>query len=161
MKTASLFCNKFCNIVFFIVVIVSLLSSCSEKSTPERTIQQFQAALNVSDYEGVLDCFEPKVKNGIMGMATIAGNFLGLDGTALLDMLPFVLDIAAANNEYLSEDVEELENVLESIDITVNSVQYNDQQTKASVSVTINIFDYSQDDTINMVKVKDIWYISS
>ncbi len=84
-----------------------------------------------------------------------------MDGTAVLNMLPFALDLVAESDEYLAESLDELENVLESIDITVNSVQYNDQQTKASVSVTINIYDYSQDDTINMVKVKDIWYISS
>lgn len=161
MKTFSLGGRKPYNIALYLMLSVFLLSSCSEKSTPERTIEKFEAALNVSDYEGILDCYEPKVKNGIWGMATIAGNFLGMDGTAVLNMLPFALDLVAESDEYLAESLDELENVLESIDITVNSVQYNDQQTKASVSVTINIYDYSQDDTINMVKVKDIWYISS
>lgn len=159
MKTRSLGGRKPYNIVLYLILSVFLLSSCSEKSTPERTIEKFEAALNVSDYEGILDCYEPKVKNGIMGMATIAGNFLEMDGTAVLDMLPFALDLVAENDEYLAESLDELENVLESVEIVVNDIQYNNQQTKATVFVTITICDSSQNDTIDMIKVQNIWYI--
>lgn len=160
MKTHSLLYKKPYNIVLYLILSIFLLSSCSEQSTPERTIQQFETALNVSDYEGILNCYEPKVKNGIMGMATIAGNLFGVDGSAVLNILPFALDVLAESDDHLAENIEEIERVLESIDIVVNDVQYNDQQTKASVSVTVTICDSSQNGTIDMVKVQNVWYIN-
>lgn len=137
-------------------VFIILLSSCIPQPSPKSTVRRLEKSIQQMDVNGIIDCFEPKYSKGMRAVIKLAGGFLGVDGEAIFDLLPFLVDISAAYDENVSNQKE----YFESIKIEVTDITYNEDKSEARVAVTISAGGESQSDYLDMVKDDGKWYIA-
>lgn len=136
-------------LLLLVLVSVYLLSGCKlidrYTSTPEKTVYGFVDALNDSDVNKALDYILPSQSKGFKGMFSIASKFLGFDLSDLLDMAPFLSDVADLDYGKIDLDYE------------ITDIQLDGDEEEAWVTGT----DYNSGEEITFHLEKDdgIWYI--
>ena len=145
--------------VLFVLLLCLIISfsSCSfeQLSGPEKALKDFESAFNNRDVDGIVKIFNPSDQANLKlqlelakGVANIAGGFFGVDGIGDLfstDLLSGVLG-TAMEDCYL--------------DLEVISEEYNEDATKAVVTVKMKMEDSENTEKLNMVKISNKWYLS-
>ena len=140
-----------------VLAVCMLLSACGSVSSPEKTMTRLESALHRADFEAVLDCFEPRVGRGIRAAAKLTGGLFGIDGEAVLELLPLVVDIFAMTDE--TGSYAEMERSLETIRIEVTGVTYSDDGYEATVSLNVSAQGETESGRMDLVKQDGEWYI--
>lgn len=122
-------------------------TKAEEMSGPVKALMDFEAAFNERDLDGIINIFKPdqqslmrfqfKLTEGLSGML---GDFSGLLSE---DMLGGVFGMMLG--EYY-------------IDIDVLSEEFNEDETRATLTVVFDFGDTEEEDTFEMVKISDKWY---
>ncbi len=73
-----------------ICLLLITFTGCSEQSTPEKTMQQFQKAYNNLDWDGMLECLDPSVAKGMKAATQLMGDALGFDVDTMMQMMPMM-----------------------------------------------------------------------
>jgi hypothetical protein len=151
--------------VIVAMLMVFCLSSCSfleaafEPPTPEDTIERLEGAIQNTDFDGIIGCFEPHVASGLRAAMGLAGGLFDVDGEAIFDMIPLMLDIAKLSDEEFADNME----MFKALNIEVLNVEYNADGDAADVEVAISLDGAASGtmvDYIPMVLDDGEWYVS-
>jgi hypothetical protein len=127
--------------------------------TPEDTIAKLENAIQNTDVTEVLDCFEPHVAGGLKAAMGIAGGLFDVDGEAIFEMIPLMLDIAELSDEEFADNME----MFQAVNMEVLNVEYNADGDEADVEVEFSLEGVASDtmvDVIPMVRTDGEWYVS-
>lgn len=122
---------------------------------PEKTIAQLEEAYNERNVEGLIEIYKPdqqaKIKERIASaklLGAIIGNLTDFD--VLQDIISeetiFNILGSAMGEEY--------------VELRVIKEEYNEDNTKATVTVEIDNGDKKKTETVEMIKISDKWYLS-
>lgn len=140
-KAMKMVCLSMC-----VCLLLFTFTGCSEQSTPEKTMQQFQKAYNSMDWDGMLECLDPSVAKGMKAATQLMGDALGFDLDALMQMMPMM-------NTLLPE---ETLGQAAKIELKVESIKTNQDVAYATVSEKSTGLK-----TVFILKKTDnVWYIS-
>lgn len=143
--------------ISLLLAMCVLLSSCGVGNSPEKTVDNLEAALHRADFDGVLECFEPHVGQGIRAVAKLTGGLIGFDGEAVLELLPLFVDIIAITDS--AGNYDEIEKQLKSIQLNVTGVAYNDDGNEATATVEVSAGGAKEIENMELVKKDGEWYI--
>ena len=144
--------------ICFVCMVLFFITACSSmKSTPEKTIENLEKSIQQMDFEAVLNCYEPHVARGIKAISKLAGSIVGIDGEAIFDMIPLLMDIAAASGGSGYTDIADM---CKSIELRITSLEYNDDKTEATATVEFLIDGNPEGtDIMKLVKTDEKWYL--
>lgn len=146
-------------ILSFILAVMFVFSSCMHKEEPEDVLHKLEISINTSDFDSMLECYEPSVQKMYKGMLELGGMFFdGADlGTILSGIGGFVdvygeefgaqmpkVTFYVNNREDVSDSKVRL-NVTQRIEMT-NSPEFEPQEQNMAVC---------------FVNIDDQWYISA
>lgn len=134
------------------LVVVFLAGCAGQQSTPEGTIQKLEQSVQKLDINSMLDCFEPSASKGVRATLKIAGSLLGVSAEDIIDLLPFAMDIGRASG---GEDFADAERELKQFSLQVVKVNYNQNRTRATVTVKYD----GGTDSVDMVMEQGKWYL--
>lgn len=145
--------------VSMLLTVCMLLSACGTTASPEKTIAKLESALHRADFEAVLDCFEPHVGQGIRAVAKLTGGLFGIDGEAVLELMPLMVDVFAMTDD--TGSYAEMERQLKAVQIDVTGVTYSDDGDEATVSINISAQGESESGAMELIKRDGEWYIKA
>lgn len=128
------------------LLCLCILTGCGNQSTPEKTMKNFQESYNQLDWEGMLECFEPSVSQGLKATTELLGDVLDIDVDTLLQMAPMM-------NTLFSEDMFGEDG---KIDLEIESITTNEDIAYAAVVEKST----EMRTTFVLKKIDSIWYIS-
>jgi len=144
--------------VFSVCIMLIFLTSCSAmQSTPEKTIKNLEKSIQQMDFQAMVDCYEPHVAKGIKAISKLTGNIFGIDGEAVFDMIPLLMDIAeAAGSDSYTDAVHKYKE----LELSIISLEYNEDRTEATAKVDFLIEDNSEGTYfMDLVKTDGKWYL--
>lgn len=137
--------------VLLIVVICIAHVGCvnpSATSTPEKTIESLEMAINERDFDKILDCFTPQYKAEIKAQfefANLIAGFSGLGNIFSEDIIDGIFGITLGDNY---------------VDLEVLDIRYNDDMSSASMLVLLSMGEDSSIDIVEVVRISNNWYLS-
>lgn len=124
------------------IVLVSIfLCSCTLEPKPEETIYNLEDALNRYDMDGVLDCYEPSVRDIYDGAMEIGGSIAGFD-------LQKIVGAAGGIANIFGDDL--VEGGMPKVKIDINS-QEKISQKEVKMNITIK-YEYGDEKKSSMSK---------
>ncbi|HHW58504.1 MAG TPA: DUF4878 domain-containing protein [Clostridia bacterium] len=117
-----------------------------------KTIKKFEDAYNKGDLKTVIDCFEPTTAKAINASISLVGGFLGVDLSAVMDLIPFMYKLA-----------DKQKNTSEIPHITLKILGEKQEKDRAIVYVEATLKEGRKKEVENMefvmIKVDGEWYI--
>lgn len=132
--------------------MVFLFCACQNDETRiANRVDEMIAAFNSGDMEGVLDCYDAKTRNANKALLEIGNGLFGMTGLEIGLTELFGLTVGLVSDGDLL--------VIDDMQISIDS-----NGTKATVELTLNYKDVSNEDTVyqqlTMVKENGDWYIT-
>ena len=134
------------------LMMVFLVGCSNAQSTPEGTIKRFEQSIQKMDIDGMLDCFEPSASKGVRAALKIAGSLLGVSAEDVIDLIPFAMDVGLASGDQTALSAERQ---LKQFSLQVVSVDYNQNRTRATVTIKYE----GMTDSVEMVMEQGSWYL--
>jgi hypothetical protein len=144
------------------IVIVIVTVVIPDKAEPFDAIERFETSYNALDYNGLLECIDPRVTKAMGSIASAFSGALGfeLDSELIESIMPIAGDyLSEYANEYWDEAGESM-----SLKITEISTEMNGDN-KATVHCRVNFTssygNETTEETIKTVKVDGKWYLAA
>lgn len=141
-------------ILIILLISISLLIGGTaiyryvRKSTPERTIQSFEKAVNRYDINGMIDCLLPEVQEKADKLIQHAENLTDTPIALLIDTIPFLSGIL---------DIDTLPN----LQLVILEKEILDEKAIIVVNVNVEGREPSVKVEITLIKLENRWYIKS
>lgn len=137
-----------------VIIIMFCLYGCSfGLSGVEKTIQNYEDAINERNMDSMLECFTPSFQSKMKKQLTemkMATKILGV--VTEVDISDFI------NNDTFSYVLDEgLEG--NTVEIKIIDIQYNNDETRAEVKANMINGDKEEIGTFKMSKISRKWYI--
>ncbi len=150
--------KKFISIILCALILVGIMSfaGCKElnMSGPEKALTKFETAINERDFEGVIEIFTPdqqaELKMQLKLVEGLAGAFGDYAGVGGMDFL-FSEEMIGSAFGIALEDYY--------IDIEIISEEYNENKTKANVTVKLTSGEEATTEVFPMVEISGKWYV--
>lgn len=83
------------------ITLSLILAGCSLLSGPgpDATVERFMDAFNDRDFDVMLTCIEPKEEKMARAVGNLMGKLVGLDFKDALALMPFIVDMAVAEDK--------------------------------------------------------------
>ena len=137
--------------VLLVFMMMFALTGCGAKSEIKGVINDYEKACNEVDFEGILACMHPNDADKIKLAAGIVGFFGNVDADQMLDKL----------SSFLSTKINISKEFFESLEITVDEIDVDDDKANVDVFVTytLNGQETTVEADMDFVKYEDAWYI--
>lgn len=137
-----------------VIIVMFCLYGCSfGLSGVEKTIQNYEDAINERNMDSMLECFTPSFQSKMKKQLTemkMATKILGV--VTEIDISDFI------NNDTFSYVLDEgLEG--NTVEIQIIDIQYNNDETRAEVKANMINGDKEEIGTFKMSKISRKWYI--
>ena len=146
--------KKIIAVLTCLVLVVALMTGCSEKSEIKSLISDFQGACNELDLNEMLECIDPAISVPIKTAAGLIGMFSDTSTDDMLEQLSNVLisGTPQGGKEFFS-----------SIKISVDEVSISGDKADVSAGLKYSISGegHETETVFKCVKSEDKWYISS
>lgn len=139
-------------IVLLLSNVLTMMSCNSPKKEIESLISRFEIACNELDFEGALDCINPKTADGIKVGAGILGLFSDATAEEMFVKLAGLLTKGDINDS----------SFFSSLDIEIDSISIDEEKASVEALVTFEMSGTNviREATIKCVYYADRWYIS-
>ena len=133
-----------------LVLFTMTLSGCGEKGKSKKTISKLESSIQKGDFEGVLDCVDPKVGDPAKSLF----NLMGASTDFVFQIIKSVLgvDLSSSVN---TADEQETNGFLSSIKIKPTEYSFNEAKdacdVKVSYSYTINGNETTKETTLKFI----------
>ena len=144
-------------LVLALMMTAMLLAGCGgDKSAVKSTVKNFEKACQSYSFDGLLDCIDPAISTPIRSLTGL----LGISDEAMGELLQ---NVSVFAQELGMDEELQTEDVLSTLKIKVKDCQFNDAKDKCTatctVSYKVNGEKQESEQTIDLVKVDDSWYI--
>lgn len=140
-------------VLVMIVSVVLSLAGCSKSDKEIRTlIADFENSCNSLDFNGILECINPKISDKFRFAAGVVGMFTEKGTDELFDALS---DMVSGDNVSGTD-------FFSSIHIEINEIEINEDNADVLVELTYYVGEeeFVRDATIECMYYKEQWYIS-
>ncbi len=158
-------------IISLLIVLVVLVSGISatvvavkNEHTPEKTLAKFEEAYNNQDINGLMECFDSKIRKAYDAGDSLLGGVLGFSYKDAADLLPFLSDALGEGDapqihlEVIS--VEDTGDNTCTVHVKTTMSYGSDDEDDEDLYDDEEEDEEYDEDSINMVKEDGKWYIS-
>lgn len=141
-------------VVVLATVVTAGVSIAGNISSPKKTLQKFEEAYNNVDFDGMVECFDPRTQSLYSGADALMDNFLGI-GIGDLGNIAYLFSGFADEEDIAAQPI---------IDIEVNDWGKTDKENawvECTMSVTAGDVYEEEDVEFQMVKIDGEWYINA
>ncbi|MBR5314635.1 MAG: hypothetical protein IKU45_04380 [Clostridia bacterium] len=138
--------------IVLVLTMMFAMTGCGAKSEIKDVIKKYEKACNEVDFDGILSCMHPSQADAIKLAAGIVGFFGNVDSDKMLEKL----------SSFLSDKVSFSKEFFESLEITVDEIDVDDDKADVDVFVTykLNGQETTVEADMEFTKYEDVWYIA-